>query len=215
MPLFMPPAKGIVAAGGGGPTSISFVNSAKGTLSLTMPTVQDNDIGIFVSRGRSNPTKVIPSGWTELTYQNSANPDYITCSKKLTNAADSGATVTGLNANNQEDCIVMVFRPDVECAAFSSADVQSEQWTSTAGNPSARTVTSSGGTAPTLMLGFGGTNGSISSFSTDPFDGTAFQREVGMGYVIMNSTPANQTFDINDLGNSNELHGYYLDFVAP
>lgn len=79
------------------------------------------------------------------------------------------------------------------------------------GNPAPQVITASSGTPPLVVIGCFGVRGGISGWSFSPTqDGSITFNDIAMAHKIYNSSPADVTIDMADLGNVNTLISCYL-----
>lgn len=204
------------------PTQLTFVastTSAAETISVS-GSAQAGDWAILSDMSSNNVaiSKVVPTGWTEISSDNLILATWSVVSAKILTAADVGATVTGMNTDAGNLTKVMfVFRPNGIISNAISSTWESEI---SLGNPSSQSVAASGVATPLVVLGIVGSTGSdTANFSTaSPAftatvlvdGGTGSQR---MGYTIYNSSPSSHTIDANDLTGATLLASGYVRFV--
>ncbi len=213
----MLPGMGGNHAGVVGATSntVEFVTSATSNLStITIPaTAAIGDFAYLVDygiHGDVDPTSVTPTGWT-----NVADTDGASCrcmhSYKVLAAGEPGATITGINTTT-DNKILLVFRPSFVIGTVTPSTYNGE---GTTGNPAGQTVTAVGQTAPLIVFGSAGSDGAGWFSSTAPnFAGEVTNDELILGYTIYNTTPANHTVNMNDLGARNILQSGYVKLSA-
>lgn len=160
----------------------------------------------------SAPSSVTPSGWSTISGMANVQDGgvihvrYRVCRKILT-ASDPGTAITGMNGDT-EDKHMLVFGANVSSATVADTDVEG-----VTADPSAQTVTAASGTPPLIVFGvaaiYSGTSPTFSTASPS-FDDTVSTTAMVTGYKIYNSSPADHTVDMNDLGNGNYLATCYV-----
>jgi len=201
----------------GGLSSIAFQTSATSSTSttITCPTVQQYDVGIlvdFAANGGSTPTQVVPSGFTSL------RTDTVgfyrgTASYKVFDGSESGSTLTGLSGDSRVTKTLLVFRPDAPITSVTASTWLGE---ATTGDPSSQSISASGQSAPLIRIAGANGSGTITPTPTGTFDSTVTQgtgtgRQV-VGYSVQNSSPSDDTVDMNDVG-TNWLVSGWLRFA--
>lgn len=142
--------------GGGFPRPTLFTSVISDTDQITIPaSVREGDLLVladFARNSASAVTNVVPTGFTQIV--TTAQPTFgfhrTTTSFKVADSDDESDVLTGMDGDAYERKILLVFRGGKKITAAAAQDpdgVQSD------GNPSAQTVTSSGGTAPLVVLG--------------------------------------------------------------
>lgn len=182
---------------------------------ITLPsTVQAGDLIVLVDRttaGGSAPTKVIPTGFTEIR-SDSANTGTtfirVTYSYKIADGSDASAVVTGQTSPNTRTKIALVFSGNRPISAvnvgFSDAQI-------TDGDPTAIVVTSGGGAAPLVVFGgYAGSNVSPRTMSPAKDAEVNSTANHYLAYKIYNTSPADVTVDMDDEGVLNGLAGFYI-----
>ena len=106
----------------------------------------------------------------------------------------------------------MYWRPSKPIASYTLSTVNFQSIT---GNPTSQSVTASSGVAPLIVFGAASSDVGTGAFSTQTpaFDGTQSMTGIAprgiVGWTTYNSSPADHTIDMNDLG-SNMLMSFYL-----
>lgn len=199
-----------------GLTSLTFVASATSSGStITVPgTALAGDIAILIdgTTGFKTPTNVVPSGWTgigSLYSVTGKNGAAIRVSRKILVSGDIGANVTGMHEVSEAKTMI-VLRPNATINTVTLGTINNE---GTAGNPSSQTVSASGQPTPLVVIGAACTESGTAAFSTAS---PAFDAELApsvdskVGYKIYNSSPADHSIDMADLGNGQVLVSFYL-----
>lgn len=164
----------------------------------------------------AEPTLVVPSGFnTFLDYGGDVNASgffsRLVASYKIAAASDAGATLTGLEGEDDSSGkVLVVYRGNVPITGVSATD---SGGTNTNGNPGAVSVNASGAATPVLVIGAYGSGGGINPRTMSP----AKDGEVGdasttcwQAWKIYNADPANVSVDMDDEGNLNTVAGGYL-----
>lgn len=214
-----------VMIGGSRKITLSFVASANARSSqITIPASgQEGDLAVLFDRATDDtpalaiPTDVVPAGWTDWVSSNAsvlgANAALRgRMSYKILEAADPGASITGMNSDD-ESKVVLVFRPDIPITSVTASSANAQ---ATAGNPASQTVTVAGLVTPLIVVGVAsGSNAAAFSTENPAFDATVTTSLTLMsaGYKIYNSAPANHSIDMNDAGDANYLASGYLQIT--
>lgn len=197
-------------------TTISFFDSASSNAStVTVPAgIQGGDIAVLIdfalNTSSTVPTSVLPTGFTlingvaSISGTNRGNARF---SYKILNGTEGGSSLTGMN-NDFESKVLFVFRGNVP---ISVASVQNAGGTIGAGTPSSRSITASGGTPPLLVLGASG--GGAALTGSPAFTSTVSETYARLGYIIYNSSPANNTVTSSDAGDTNSLQTCYIELT--
>lgn len=186
---------------------VATATSTSGTITVPSSGAAAGDIAILCDSSRNSgsgstiPTKVIPSGWTELTTgsgtANGGNGFRTTLSYKVLTGGDLGASITGQNSNvNSKQMLVL--RTD---APVSGATAGTLNYQVTLGDPTLQTVTPP--TAyPVLVVGGFHVN-AAGTFTVSP-SGTALSASAAgaINYAVYDSSPASTTYDHNDNGSN-------------
>lgn len=214
-----PPGGG---GGGGSPTSVTFQASAvvnaetitvpAGVIAGDLIVLHDNAIN---SGGGSSPSdSVVPDGFTSVVDQGahpSASVRQIV-SYKIADGSEAGTSLTGMVGTFSSGKTLAVFRGNNPISSV-NASTPNEQITS--GNPTAQSVLASGGTPPLIVFGFYGTEGNISGTTglmSPTQDGSIISPDNHCRFLwkVYNSSPADVTVDIGDVGNNNSMSSFFL-----
>lgn len=139
-------------------------NTAAGSVSLTVPTVQDGDLLIlqcFGWYGVSAATFSNISGWTTITNVTAVGggTTHASLHYRIASASDSGASVSGGaeaggSGSFRFNCkSLLVVRANLPIASVIAGSVNSEWHNGASGSPAAQTVTISGAAAPLIVVG--------------------------------------------------------------
>lgn len=210
----------IAQTGAAAPTTLSFVTSAISTGdTITVPaSAAAGDILVLFDYAWNSspvPTEVRPSGWNLATpsfSQDAGSNDaravisYVECG-----AGVPGTNVTGMTGTQIEK-IMLVFRPDNPVSAITPGGWSGDMIST---NPAVQVVTASGQAVPLIVFGFAACRASTASFAvaSPAFDATVSETSTNdaiAGYKIYNSSPADHSVDMGDLGNANALASGYL-----
>jgi hypothetical protein len=199
--------------------SVTFVASAgsSGT-TITIPAdAQAGDVAILfdvainTTFNATPPTDVVPTNWTGI-ITSSGTITRARISRKILTAGEPGSSVTGMNGSSSDDKVMLVFRNLSPITSVSAEDWAVEI---TTGNPASQTVNASGETAPLIVFGMAFIADGTGAFSTQSpaFDATVANGDSDLlvGYKIYESSPADHTIDMNDLGNINVLASGFLE----
>jgi hypothetical protein len=151
---------------------VYFVASSNSGISnsttLTVPTVEDGDIGILFS-GADNtattaPTAVTPTGWTSIVDSNQTTTAglRIMVHYKILTAAESGTTITSMTGTAWKSSSLVVYRPS-RTYTLSTASLTQQ---ATASAPTNQTLTMTGVTGPYLAFSFSYNSGQVTTSMT-------------------------------------------------
>jgi hypothetical protein len=204
--------------------TLSFFASATATsgATITAPaSINAGDLIVLIDWGGmasgSPPTAVTPSGFTkDHDSVNSAlnNDCRLIISRKIAAGTEGGTSITGMSADSNIRKIMMVFRGSSAIATATPSSFFDSGFTN--GDPSAQTVTASGGTPPLVAIGATMCRDTANpTITMTPNDGTVSAgTRLRAGYKIYNASPANVSVDMADAGDSNKAIGVYYQ-VAP
>lgn len=217
--------------GGTGAATLSYIGAQTNTgatnstsLTCAFPTAAaTDDICVFTeaSRNAANFTCTPPSGWT--CPQSGTKPmkcttaglvNYGVFYKKLT-ASDitAGKVTTASPASLWKSVALHVFRYSGTISTITAKDTDNSGLI--VANPVAQTITSSGGTAPLIVIGVGFNNGTGWD-NTPGFDTTTISagtNEIMIGSKIYNASPANITADVGAPASTQALTTGYLEIA--
>lgn len=196
--------------------SLTLIDSEIGDASVTCPTVQAGDLLIFFEYARMttavDPGYSIPSGFRSMV-TNFIVASRCTISGKVADGSEGGTVLSAMNGNGSNGHVLLVFRGSVPIIAFTTHDTASE---GTTGNPAAQVVNASLGTPPLIVLA--SSSGIVAhTTSWSPAADAIFDSgsdNLMAGYKIYNSSPADVTVDMGDLGNANQLLSCYVQLAA-
>lgn len=165
----------------------------------------------------NSPTKVLPSGFTELADDGatdaSDNTVRVVISYKELVSGDINASRNLMNGDMDNSTIMLFFRPNRASPTWTPNTWDLDVNT---GNPGSQTVLSGAGTPPLIVFGFAMDmqSGANIDFSTQsPSFQSTIQSADGrlrVGYTIYNTGPQNQTVDCADNGSYNGLGSGYI-----
>ncbi|MGE3712644.1 MAG: hypothetical protein AB7G35_23615 [Hyphomicrobiaceae bacterium] len=179
--------------------------------------VAAGDVAVLFDCAVGGSGNVTPDGWITVKSQSDgATGVAYDVSWKILEAGDIGATVVGQSPGAAGAKMMMFLRP----SGGSIASVAASTWDGevTSGNPASQSVLASGVAVPVVVFGMAFEPGTVNpAFSTaspafDLTQGSATHMRVGV--KIYNSSPANHTIDMGDLGGPNVLCSGYLRFAA-
>jgi hypothetical protein len=180
--------------------------------------VQQYDVGVLIDFAAQNttgvPPAVVPSGFTQIQTSTLTTPNCRgIAAYKVFNGSESGSTLTGLTSDTRMTKTLLVFRPNGVITS-----VTASTWTGSidVGDPSSQLISASGQAVPLIRIAGASSNVTTNPTLTGTFDGTVTQgtgsgRQV-VGYKIQNSSPSNNTVDMNDVG-TNYLVAGWLSFA--
>lgn len=208
------------AGSGGGSSGLTFTFLASATASapsITIPAAAiAGDYAIlfdFTKQNSGSVSAVTPTGWTNLKNDSVVSTDgyrAMVSHRILT----GGGSVTGMNDTSNRKAL-LVFRPTVAIAALTPSSWNGE---ATTGNPTSQTVSASGVTTPLIVFALAAcSSGTAASFSTETPSMTNLTLGGGgisirVGYTVYNSSPSDQSIDMNDNG-INILQSGYVRFT--
>jgi hypothetical protein len=200
--------------------SISLFASATSTgETINMPAgVRDGDFVVLVDSLAVGDTAVVtPTGFTRsysLGITGGWARNHIVSTRLVESSSEANGVLTGGVGSSNTRKILLVFRGNVK---INTVRKMHSAGTITNGNPAAVTLISGGRKAPLLVYGVAHAQSSatIPFSSTSPaFGDQIFIDSLRIGYTTysLGSSPSNQTFDINDLGNANGIAGDVWEF---
>jgi hypothetical protein len=177
------------------------------TYNITPTGAQSGDLVICcVTNFGTNASPALPSGWTNL--YNGINrvrwfAKIVTGAESISSSFGQGTAISAIG-----------YRPNKAITSFAANGFTAEY---TTGNPSSDTVSASGGAVPSLIVLGAACNqdGVAAPFSTasPAFDvtkqsPTGDNDVINLGAKLYNSSPANHSIDMNDLGTNILTSGY-------
>lgn len=200
-------------------TSITNPSSATSSAStVTAPAdLQMGDLLILFdcgSTGGSPPSAVTPSGWTQIDTQAGTSMRDSMC-YKIADGTEASTSITGINGGYSNRKILAVFRANVPIVRVSVSSVSKEI---TGSNPTSKTISASGGTAPLLVIA--SWSNQIDSSAISPRTQSPTMTEISntthqyIGWVAYTSSPSDQSFDMDDEGFDNALMGFYIQLTG-
>lgn len=161
------------------------------------------------------PSTVTPTGFTNINTVTvgTATIRKSICSYKIAVGDEGGATITGMNGNQQNGKMIYVFRGNVAITSVVVGDVGSQ---GTDGDPVAQTITSASGIPPLVVFGAyaGGTAVSPRTFTvggSSAKDGEiTSSTSAYLAYKIYDSAPSDVVVDMEDETVNNTLQSFYL-----
>lgn len=196
--------------------TMSFVDSAiSNAATITIPaTAQAGDLAVLFDQAintAGTPTEATPTNWTKLSsvafgIARGSN------SYKILAEGEPGSIITGMDGNSSEAKVMFVFRGNVPITTVTPESPWHAQGSSA--DPGGSTVLASGNAVPLVVVGACMSDAGNAEFSTAS---PAFDAEVedaagrnNAGYKIYNSSPADHSIDMADLGGHNFLQAGYL-----
>jgi len=215
--MFLVPAASIIVAP---VTSISFSDSiTSGTTDgqIGFPALAEpGDLAVaffYASVNTGSIPDVIPAGWDALAgtvrspFGSTIRARH--CYKMLTTGDISAGSITGITGSTEAK-VMLTFRPN----GFVS-NIVASTWNAVTegGDPASQSVTASGQPVPLIVFGVACATPGPAAFSTasPAFDATIIANDRNrVGYKVYNSSPANHTIDMNDLGADNSLASGFI-----
>lgn len=173
------------------------------------PAVQAGDLAVLLDHTVyfSDPGAVVPSGYTILQNVVPVANSRTVLSYKILTGSESGAIGGNPSYTGFYRAFYLV-RPSRAIAGITSGTLNYEQ---TAGNPAVQTITAPVG-GPTLNIAMNVSQSPGTALICSPAmanvstPSTANRAE----HLIQNTSPVNQTVDMNDLGTLNALYSAYI-----
>lgn len=199
-----------------GGVEITFFASANSTGStVTWPaSVASGDIAVLIDHALNiigTPGDVAASGFTNIaaaTYSDSFKR--IKSYWKICTGSETGS-LSCVNGNQQNGKVLLVFRPTggtITTVTPTDAFIESQD-----GDIPAQVVNASGGATPLIVIGATIGQATTAFTTASPaFDATVATSSTRLivGYKMYNSSPADHTIDMNDVGGGNGLLSFYL-----
>jgi len=209
----------LIGFGAGGDAALaSIVQQASATstaATLTAPAdIVSGDLLIFsdLATNIGLPASVVPTGFTSLSSVSGGNNQRCITSYKIADGSEASATITGMDGNLSDRKVMVTFRGNVP---FATASPNTWGGVNQITNPTAQTVTASGGTPPLIVFGvYGCADAAVDprTFSTTK-DGEVSQgTNLYVAWKIYMSSPADTDVDMDDEGGSfqNSLQSGYI-----
>lgn len=200
-------------------TTISQVLSGTSTLStIAVPLgVQAGDLILLLDTAiaASAPASALPTGFTSISNSGfSTGGDSIRhrASYKLANGTEGGVSLTGVNGANSNQKEIYVFRGNVPATSVTvstpNVDVLST-------NPASQNVAASSGIPPLVVFGCYGSSGTINPRTMSPAKDAELNASVRsyLAYKIYDSSPSDVSVDMDDEGDVNALHSFYIQMA--
>ncbi len=224
------------------PDTVAFQTSStreteslvQGSTTLTLPAgIQAGDLIVVldVVMGNTVPSAVTPSGFTlalNTSFSNTTSVRSVLL-YKIAAGTESSTNITLMTARVddngdppvQGECAVRIAAVFRGSSAITGVTVASTNAQGTSGNPTAQTVTASGGTPPLIVFGVyedavvnnGEIAGAVGTRTMSPAKDaeiTTASTGVYLAYKIYNETPVDVSVDMNDEGNVNMLQSLYM-----
>lgn len=206
---------------------LTYVGSATSTSSsLTAPGgIASGDFAVYMDMARDTgaPSAVTPSGFTNVLNTShfvatvGENDHRFMVSYKVLTGSET--TISGMSGDGSNDQFkgMFVYRPNKAITAVTPLTGSSWGKEMTNSNPSSQAKTLTGLTAPVLYLGIAYNYNTVGLFSTasPAFDDSSLTAgsRIRFGRKLYNTSPANHTIDMDDLGNGNGLFSGYFTFT--
>ena len=205
-------------------TTFTFVASSSGSgTTITIPgTPTAGDLCIIWNTATNSggiPPDVTPAGFTKLATFASSEGWWERASVFAKKLDGTETTVTGLNGPNGTRWIAATFHPDSPFLSFANGMTPNGEWTN--GNPASQTITSaSAASLPAMLWGQMSlwSSVTISPRTTSPamseIAGAVGNHFAHYRVIAYGATPDDNTYDMDDEGNSNVLQSGYLTFTT-
>lgn len=201
-----------LAASGGG---FAFKSSStSNTQTIAWPGgIASGDLAVLVEMSRSTTGPIsnsTPSGFTNQ-YADAIGsfpqPKFMVHTKVC--AGSETGNITGIPGSHSIGKVLLIFSGGISTVTRSSTWSYVFEFE----NPSAQSVTASGGTPPLVVIGAASSESSTPSFSTasPAFDGEITATNLRVGYKVYSSAPSNHSVDMDDLGNQNVLSSGWFE----
>jgi hypothetical protein len=176
--------------------------------------VEDGDLIVLLDLALAAgiPTKVIPSGFTEINdLIFDAFVDYRQLiSYKIADGTEAGGLLTGMNGTGNNKCLY-VFRGNLKIGSVTVSTVNAQ---STSVDPAPQTVNASGRSPPLIVFGCYGSSGTVDPRTFSPAkDGeiSDTDNDTFFAYRIFNASPVDVIVDMDAEGSPNLLQSFYIE----
>lgn len=200
-------------------TLTEHAHSSTTTTTLTLPaSILDGDLIVIVDRFVNSsglPSDTAISDYTRIHTVTGGSTVRISLYYKIAVAADSSANVTVPTGTTGLRATGVVLRPD---EAITGVTQGGEVGEISNNNPASQNITSGSGVAPLVAIAAWANGGSDSAIS--PRTQSPAMTEISdnthqyLGYKFYASSPADQSFDMDDEGGGNALIGAYLQLTG-
>jgi hypothetical protein len=204
------------------PTKLEFLTyvtaTSTGATTITMPTIQANDIVFFftgaVNLNTTIPTAIAPSGWTSIinTSLSTTNSGRHQAFYKVMAGTESGTTLSTLVGGGVNQSSLVVYRPNVAVTTITTSTPVSQ---STTAAPTAQSLVLSGQTGPYIGFAFAtGYSSAGTPNTTSTPTRTVMSGSVGLKTLEFKKgeVGVNQTVTMSDAGTFNALSSIRVNF---
>jgi len=201
-----------------GGIELTFVGSANSTAqTITWPGGLTSECVAFLLDHAVNifgiPTEVIPTGFEPNPISRTTlTASRYTASYKYPLTGSESGSLTGQNGSSSNKKVLLVFK----IAGGTNVNFGGIKVDITDSNPAAQTTAASGSNFPSLVLGTASNSNAAVTFTTESpnFDNivSTSNTHLSTGYKIYNTSPADHTIDMNDVGNRNVLNLFTVQF---
>lgn len=204
------------ASGNQSNLNLVFKSSATSTSSTIVApsTIVAGDLLLSYDNAQSNgfiPTSVIPSGFGSpaIINQSGLGNRRVIVSAKIADGTEAGVTYTGMDGNNTDAKIMLVFSTN-GATSYSTFDVG---FLITDTDPGSQTIMATLGNSPLLALGYiRNTSVTPGNIFTPTETGVVTVPSHYAYYKIYNASPADITVDTTDNGgNANMVATFYIE----
>lgn len=198
-------------------TTISYIghttstSSSDSTLTASSDILEGDFLLWFQGAGITGlPSAVEPTDFTLIQNQAAASATRAIASYKIADGSEASASYSIMAENR--GVRLSVYRGDIP---FTSATINSKNTQGTSGDPTSQSCTAGSGTPPLIVFGlyFGGA-AAVSPRTITPgtWDNEGPGSRVYLNHLIFNSSPVNQSIDMDDEGAANTLISFYVTF---
>ena len=195
--------------------SVSFVASATGTSTITVPPATQAGDVIFIyntSESTSGLSYVVPAGYTSILQSGDGTNYRAVWSYKIAKESDAGSSVSLMEINSVSRLVV--FRPSKAGVSVSISTVNSFVGLT---KPTNQTVNASAASAPLVVLSGNRTeNTTTAPLTLSPAADSIIPSSTepkAIAYKIYNNSPQDVAVSQNDGGNGNILTSFFARFV--
>lgn len=206
---------------GGGLTSISLFasNTSTGSTIAVPASILAGDLLLLLDRAgniSTSPTSVTPGDFTNIADTAGGSTTRMISSYKKALGSESGATLTGMNGNLNNNKALYVFRGNVAAGTITPSSPNAQ---GTTGDPDAQTVLAAAGVAPLVVFGGYGATTAVDTRTFTVAGVGAKDGEINpstllyLAYKIYNAAPADVVVDMADEG-TNILQSFFVQMAA-
>lgn len=204
-------------------TSLSYITRTTSTAAaITAPSsIIAGDLLVIVQYAGGNGVAPVanatPTGFTDIPTSPAGTRSRLAICYKVAAGTEGGTSLTGGMDDFIDLKVCWQYRANAPISALTAANLVTQ---ATGADPTQQTISAASGVAPVLgIVAYGGQAGNTLNNNTTSITPN-HQETVGVAYFltedyIQNSSPANYTFDMGDIGQSNVLAGTYLHTFLP